>query len=133
MVDRITSNLAREAILSAIRDQNDAAKSIRDDAARLFESAVDSRGVQDGRHAKAPNAAEPTGAIEQLKEGFLAVDREVHAASPDQLAADLVSGEITDFHEIATRVNRARISFEFAMEIRNKLIDAYRETMRMTV
>ena len=35
--------------------------------------------------------------------------------------------------EIAARVKRADLSFKFAMEIRNKLIDAYREVMRMQV
>jgi flagellar hook-basal body complex protein FliE len=62
-----------------------------------------------------------------------AIDGEVRGADPDRMAKDLLSGEIQGFHEVAARINRARISFEFAMEVRNKLIDAYRETMRMTL
>ena len=49
------------------------------------------------------------------------------------MAQDMLSGEVRGFHEVAARINSARITFEFAMEVRNKLIDAYRETMRMTV
>lgn len=131
MVDRITSSLAREAILAALEDQKAAARSVRDEAAKLFEASID-RSALEARPNES-RAAEDTDAVAKLKEGFLAVDREVRAASPDQLAKDMLAGRVTDFAEIATRVNRARISFEFAMEIRNKLIEAYRETMRMTV
>ncbi len=137
MVDRITSSLAREAILAALKDQTQAAKAIREDAGRVFEAAVDARSLERpaeaARGGRQAGDATPAGAIEGLKDGFLSVDRELRSASPGTLARDLLSGEVKDFHEVATRINRARISFEFALEIRNKLIDAYRETMRMSV
>lgn len=132
MVDRITSSLAREAILAALKDQTQAAQAIRADAGRAFESALDVGATSPPRSAGAatPNAAS---AGSGLKDGLFAVDRELRAASADQLARDMLSGQVKDFHEVATRVNRARISFEYALEIRNKLVDAYRETMRMSV
>ena len=34
---------------------------------------------------------------------------------------------------LAIQLKRADLSFRFALEIRNKLIDAYREVMRMNV
>lgn len=131
MVDRITSSVAREAILAALKDQTRAAESIRGDAARMFEANLQQAG------SSAPvGPSEATGSAgftQSIGDGVSAVNRELQAASPERLAEDLLSGKITDFHEVAVRVNRARISFDFAMEIRNKLIDAYRETMRMTV
>ncbi len=45
----------------------------------------------------------------------------------------LITGEINDFHEVAVQLRQADLSFRFAMEIRNKLIEAYREVMRMNV
>jgi flagellar hook-basal body complex protein FliE len=45
----------------------------------------------------------------------------------------VLSGRVDDFHEIAVQIKKADVSFRFAMEIRNKLIDAYREVMRMPV
>lgn len=128
MTDRITSNLAREAILAAIRDQTEAAQRVRADAAEMFESAL--TGTDLGRKGAEVDASHDAGT---LTGSVREVDALVRSAEPDQMAEDLLSGDIQGFHEVASRINRARISFDFAMEVRNKLIDAYRETMRMTV
>ncbi len=34
---------------------------------------------------------------------------------------------------MTTQLKQAELTFKFALEVRNKLIDAYRETMRMTL
>ena len=110
---------------------------LRDEAGKMFEAAL-APGQSGAQGAQAPSssrvgATDETAGLGSIREGLLAVDREVRAASPESLASDLATGKINDFHEVATRINRARISFDFALEIRNKLIDAYRETMRMSV
>ena len=51
----------------------------------------------------------------------------------ESLPNELVKGSVADFHEVAAQVKQAELTFKFALEIRNKLIDAYRETMRMSV
>lgn len=66
-----------------------------------------------------------------LDAGIERIDRDVR--STESLPADLLTGKIDDFHEIAVQLKNAELSFKFAMEIRNKLIDAYREIMRMNV
>ena len=43
---------------------------------------------------------------------------------------DPVSGDI-DLHEVTLSMNEAEASFELMMEIRNKLVDAYNDIMRM--
>ena len=43
----------------------------------------------------------------------------------------MVSGEITDVHQVMTSVNEASLAFNMMMEIRNKVMDAYSEVMRM--
>ena len=45
----------------------------------------------------------------------------------------LLTGEIKDVHDVMVAVQKAGTSFELMMEIRNKMIDAYREVMRMQV
>ena len=45
----------------------------------------------------------------------------------------LLTGEIKDIHDVMVAVEKAGTSFELMMEIRNKMIDAYREIMRMQV
>src|SRR3989339_765042 len=43
----------------------------------------------------------------------------------------LLTGEIKDVHDVMVAVEKAGTSFELMMEIRNKMIDAYREVIRM--
>ena len=45
----------------------------------------------------------------------------------------LLTGEIKDIHDVMIAVEKAGTSFELMMEIRNRMIDAYREVMRMQV
>lgn len=42
----------------------------------------------------------------------------------------IIAGEEVDAHEVMTAVEKASISFELVMEIRNKMLDAYREIMK---
>jgi len=43
----------------------------------------------------------------------------------------LATGDINDIHDVMVAVEKANVSFELMMEIRNKIIEAYREVMRM--
>lgn len=45
----------------------------------------------------------------------------------------LLTGEIKDIHDVMIAVEKAGVSFELMMEVRNKMIDAYNEFMRMQV
>ncbi|MCK4966087.1 flagellar hook-basal body complex protein FliE [bacterium] len=45
----------------------------------------------------------------------------------------LMTGEIKDIHDVMIAVQKAGTSFELMMEMRNKMIEAYREVMRMQV
>ena len=45
----------------------------------------------------------------------------------------LATGEISDVHQVMKAVEEANVAMEFMLEIRNKIIDAYQEIMRMPV
>lgn len=45
----------------------------------------------------------------------------------------LVSGEPTEIHDVMIAVEKAGISFELMMEIRNKMLEAYQEVMRTQI
>ena len=47
--------------------------------------------------------------------------------------AQFLTGEIENVHDVMIAVEKAGISFEMLMEIRNKMIEAYHELMRMQV
>jgi flagellar hook-basal body complex protein FliE len=112
--------LARAAIEAALRAQSDASK-------RVSERVAGNLGL-DGA-----GKAEETGAdfAGKLVDGL----REVQdaAASVDRLPAEMATGGVADFAELAARLKQSELTFKFSMEVRNKLIDAYRETMRMSV
>ena len=45
----------------------------------------------------------------------------------------MIAGEEIDAHEVMTAVEKASISFEMVMEIRNKMLEAYREVMKTNI
>ena len=45
----------------------------------------------------------------------------------------MVAGEITDVHQVMNSVQEANLAFNMMMEIRNKVMEAYQEVMRMRV
>lgn len=45
----------------------------------------------------------------------------------------LVAGETEDLHQVMLAMDEAETSFSMMMEIRNKLVDAYKEIVRMQV
>jgi len=44
-----------------------------------------------------------------------------------------LSGENEDLHEVALNTQRAELSFEMFLQVRNKVVQAYQEVMRMQV
>jgi flagellar hook-basal body complex protein FliE len=62
----------------------------------------------------------------------------LHEADQPQQAAtkgmqQLIAGETENIHELAINVAKADVAFRMVMEIRDKLISAYQEIMRMQV
>lgn len=43
----------------------------------------------------------------------------------------MVAGEITDVHQVMTSVEQANTAFNMMMELRNKVMEAYQEIMRI--
>lgn len=42
-------------------------------------------------------------------------------------------GEVENVHEVMIAMSKAEVSFKFMMETRNKLVDAYKEVMKMPI
>ncbi|HEY8312742.1 MAG TPA: flagellar hook-basal body complex protein FliE [Candidatus Baltobacteraceae bacterium] len=49
----------------------------------------------------------------------------------DKLSSDLATGKTTDVNKVVTSVEEANLEMQFALAIRNKLLDAYTEVSRM--
>lgn len=64
-----------------------------------------------------------------LKAALQEVDAAQHTS--EQEARNLMTGGATDMHSAILAVQKADVSFQMMMAVRSKLIDAYREVMRM--
>lgn len=51
----------------------------------------------------------------------------------NQAIASLAAGEDIELHQVMMAMKEAEISFQLALEVRNKIVDAYQEVMRMNV
>ncbi len=52
-------------------------------------------------------------------------------ADADRLAAGLAAGEPVDIHEVMLALEKANLGFQFALQVRNKVVEAYQEVMRL--
>lgn len=54
-------------------------------------------------------------------------------AKADANALKLATGESVDIHEVMLSMEHASLGMQTALQVRNKLVDAYQEIMRMSV
>ncbi|HWQ31693.1 MAG TPA: flagellar hook-basal body complex protein FliE [Blastocatellia bacterium] len=71
-----------------------------------------------------PFGAAVRGALERLEQTQQSADQEVARA---------VTGESPDLHRTVVALQTAELSFQLALQVRNKVINAYEEIMRMQV
>lgn len=64
------------------------------------------------------------GAIHEVKSTRGEAERQI---------ASWMNGEQTDIHQVATSVQKAELTFEMVLEVRNKMMQAYQEVMRMQI
>ncbi|MEP0813596.1 MAG: flagellar hook-basal body complex protein FliE [bacterium] len=57
---------------------------------------------------------------------------ELHS-NADNLVRSFASGADVDLHEVVLAVNKADLALMFAIQLRNKVIEAYQEVTRMPV
>lgn len=65
-----------------------------------------------------------TGEIEQVNRQILEADTQVRK---------LAVGEAVNLHQVMMALEKAKLSFELVTQVRNKLLDAYQDVMRMQI
>jgi flagellar hook-basal body complex protein FliE len=66
-----------------------------------------------------------------LKDSIGKVNDIQHQA--DQAVQDLTAGKSNNLHQTMIAMEKASVSFELMMQVRNKILSAYEEIMRMQV
>jgi len=84
-----------------------------------------------GSASTAPSATGDTGFGETLSRALSEVN-EMQLQSRDAAVA-VTSGKPVDTAQMVVAVEKANISLQFAIQVRNKLLEAYQELMRMQV
>ena len=110
-------NLARAAIESALKRQSESLQNIQERAASIASSA-------------SPHAPDKASFEDPLNKSVQAVDK--HAQTVEQLHLDLLEGKL-DVHEVAAQLQQSKLAFDFALQVRDRFVDAYREVMRMSL
>ncbi|PID78661.1 flagellar hook-basal body complex protein FliE [bacterium DOLJORAL78_65_58] len=76
--------------------------------------------------------AKPTANFaDQLQKAIREVDN--LQAGRDQMVEGMVSGEVTEVHDVMIAAKEAQLAFELLLEVRNKLLEGYQEIMRLQV
>ena len=69
--------------------------------------------------------------MDHLKEGMNDVNSLSKQA--DTMATDLASGKSQNIHETMLAATQAELSFNLMVQVRNKVLEAYQEVMRMQI
>jgi flagellar hook-basal body complex protein FliE len=80
-------------------------------------------------------ASSPVGAARQVEKTFSETLNSLSnsAQTSDNLIQQLAAGENVDIHNVMIAAEENDVNFRVAIGIRDRLIDAYREVMRMAV
>lgn len=79
----------------------------------------------------ASGAASGTGFSEVLKQSIESVSKLQNDA--DKAIQGLASGQVNNIHETMIAIEKANLSFNLMLQVRNKLVHAYEEIMRTQV
>jgi flagellar hook-basal body complex protein FliE len=74
--------------------------------------------------------SESTGNFSQLLKNSIEEVNDMQVQS-DQMTEKLVRGENVDLHQMMIASQKASITLQTTMEVRNKVVEAYQEIMRM--
>lgn len=69
--------------------------------------------------------------LEYVKDGVKFVDASQKAS--DKMSTNLATGATENIHETMLSVSQAEVSFKLMVQVRNKVLEAYQEIMRMQV
>ena len=101
-----------------------------DAALRAMQERARELGAQPDSSMAGAGKASETSFSESVKKSISAVETQVVKANEVQNGA--LEGRL-DLHEVAAQLKESEITFQFALTVRNKLMDAYREVMRMSI
>jgi flagellar hook-basal body complex protein FliE len=89
--------------------------------------------------AEAAASVSTTARLDHVPGDFSAwLSKQIENVNQQIVAADgavqkLAVGEATNLHQVMTQLEQAKLSFEMVVQVRNKLLEAYQDVMRMQI
>jgi len=80
---------------------------------------------------KTEKAAAPGDFVSLFDDMLQQVEEAQHRA--DDLTLRFMAGDVDEIHQVAFAMEQAKLSLQLAVQVRNKIVDAYQEVMRMQV
>lgn len=94
-------------------------------------------GLHAGVRTEMATASNATGAIESGRFSQLlasGIDNlEARMERADAVVLDAVNGQLESPHLLMVELEQARVTLQFAVEVRNRMIEGYQEILRMQV
>lgn len=84
------------------------------------------------KNTKASTKENPLNSFSQMLEEAISKVNNLQNKA-DEMMKKLAAGEVKDIHEVMIALEEANISLQFTLQIRNKVIEAYQEIMRMQI
>ena len=81
--------------------------------------------------AMLPTAAAGEGTFDQLVNSLAQIDAGMKSSA--DAATELALGQSDNLHQVMIGAERTRLQFELVMSVRNRVLEAYQEIMRMQV
>ena len=80
-----------------------------------------------------PAAGPPQGTsfLQRVNEGLQDVNQQLLTSQSD--LQGLATGETANLHEVMIRLEESRISLQLLLQVRNRVLEAYQDVMRMQV
>ncbi|MBD3422400.1 MAG: flagellar hook-basal body complex protein FliE [Chitinivibrionales bacterium] len=92
-------------------------------------------GIQPGNPLRTgrPPMPDAASSVPSFKETFSKFLNEVNSSqkASSEAKLKLLTGEITDVHQVMNKSEEAKVGFNMLMELRNKALDGYNEVMRL--
>ncbi|MCL5268218.1 MAG: flagellar hook-basal body complex protein FliE [Bacteroidetes bacterium] len=78
------------------------------------------------------SAQDVTSSFEQTLDGFVNNVNDLQNKANDAMDK-MASGQAADVHEVMIAMEKAKVSFDLLLQVRNKMLDAYKQIMQMQV
>ncbi|HUI29747.1 MAG TPA: flagellar hook-basal body complex protein FliE [Candidatus Acidoferrales bacterium] len=78
------------------------------------------------------SAEDVTKSFQETLEGFIGNVNDLQNSANDAIDK-MASGEAADVHEVMVAVEKAKVSFDLLLQVRNKMLDAYKQIMQMQI